>query len=181
MAYVSRLKTLYDESGKSVLMERFGYTNPMSVPAIKKIVVSMSMKDAITDSKLVDQVVADLMVITGQKPVVTKAKKSIAAFKLREGMPIGCSVTLRKSMMYDFIDRLVNIALPRVKDFKGISAKQFDGRGNFSMGLKEQIVFPEINYDKIDKIRGMNITIVTSAKTNDEAKALLEFFNFPLN
>lgn len=181
MAYTSRLKTLYDATGRKQLGEKFGHTNPMKVAKLEKVIVSMSLKDAITDSKLVDQVVSELMLITGQKPVVTKAKKSIAGFKLREGMPVGCMVTLRKSMMYDFIDRLINIALPRVKDFRGISAKQFDGNGNFSMGLKEQIVFPEINYDRIDKIRGMNIAIVTSAKTNEEARALLEFFNFPLN
>lgn len=181
MAYTSRLKSLYDKEIKKKLMDQFGYKNAMQIPKLEKLVVSMSLKDAINDSKLVDQVSSELMLITGQKPVVTKAKKSIAGFKLREGMPIGCMVTLRSSMMYDFIDRLINIALPRVKDFRGISSKQFDGKGNFSMGLKEQIVFPEINYDRIDRIKGMNIAIVTSAKTNEEAKALLKFFNFPLN
>lgn len=181
MAYVSRLKTLYDAEGKKQLAQKFSHANPMKIAKLEKIVVSMSLKDAITDSKLVEQVVSELSLITGQKPVVTRAKKSIAGFKLREGMPVGCMVTLRKSMMYDFVDRLVNIALPRMKDFRGISAKQFDGKGNFSMGIKEQIIFPEINYDRIDKVRGMNIAIVTSAKTDEEARALLEFFNFPLN
>jgi large subunit ribosomal protein L5 len=181
MAYVSRLKLLYDTVGKKKLSDAFSEKNPMKIPKLEKVVVTMSLKDALVDSKVVDSVVSDLFLITGQKPIITKAKKSIAAFKLRQGMPMGCKVTLRKSMMYDFLDRLVNIALPRVKDFRGISSKQFDGNGNFSMGLKEHIVFPEINYDKIDKVRGMNIAIVTTASTDEQAKALLEIFNFPLN
>lgn len=181
MAYKSRLHKLYVEQGIKHLSEQFSQANPMKIPRMEKIVVSMSLKDAISDSKLVDQVVSELHMITGQKPVITRAKKSIAGFKLREGMPVGCMVTLRRSMMYDFMDRLINIALPRVKDFRGISGKQFDGNGNFAMGLKEQIVFPEINYDKIDKVRGMNIVIATSAKTDAEARGLLEFFNLPLN
>lgn len=177
--YKSRLQEGYEKQGRKALQEKYGYHNSMEIPRILKVVVSMGVKDAIQDSKVIDQAASEMMLITGQKPVIRKAKKSIATFKLREGMPIGCKVTLRRHMMYEFIDRLVNIALPRVKDFRGLEATQFDGRGNYSLGLKEQIVFPEINYDKIDKIRGMNIAIVTSAKTNEEAKALLETFDFP--
>ncbi|WP_038540020.1 50S ribosomal protein L5 [endosymbiont of Acanthamoeba sp. UWC8] len=177
--YKSRLQENYEKQGRKVLQEKFGYHNPMEVPRIIKVVVSMGLKDAVQDSKIPEQAAAELMLITGQKPIIRKAKKSIATFKLREGMPIGCKVTLRRHMMYEFVDRLVNIALPRVKDFRGLDAEQFDGRGNYSLGLKEQIVFPEINYDKIDKIRGMNIAIITTAKTNEEAKVLLETFDFP--
>lgn len=151
----------------------------MQVPRIEKVVINMGIKDAASDSKVMDQIVAELMLITGQKPVVTKASKSIAAFKLRKGMPIGCKVTLRKKMMYEFLDRLINIALPRGKDFRGLSSKQFDGNGNFAFGLKEHIVFPEIDYDKITTIRGMGIVVVTNAKNNEESKALLEGFNVP--
>ncbi|CAG7590070.1 MAG: 50S ribosomal protein L5 [Candidatus Midichloria sp.] len=161
------------------LQKKFGYKNVMQVPRIEKVVINMGIKDAASDSKVMDQIVAELMLITGQKPVVTKASKSIAAFKLRKGMPIGCKVTLRKKMMYEFLDRLINIALPRGKDFRGLSSKQFDGNGNFAFGLKEHIVFPEIDYDKITTIRGMGIVVVTNAKNNEESKALLEGFNVP--
>jgi len=177
--YKTRLQENYEKKGRKVLLEKYGYKNPMEVPKLVKIVVSMGLKDAVQDSKVIEHAGAELLQITGQKPVVRKAKKSIATYKLRQGMPIGYKVTLRKHMMYEFIDRLVNIALPRVKDFRGLNGKQFDGRGNFSLGLKEQIVFPEINYDKIDKIRGMNIAIITTARTDGEAKALLETFDFP--
>ncbi len=177
--YKSRMQNVYETESRDKMNEMFQYKNPMDIPRIEKIVVSAGIGDAIHDSKVIDSVAEDLFMITGQKPLLTKAKKSIAGFKLREGMPNGYKVTLRRHMMYEFMDRLVNIALPRVKDFRGLSAKQFDGKGNFSMGIKEQIVFPEINYDKIDKVRGMNIAIITTAKTNKEAKALMETLNFP--
>ncbi len=179
MTYKSRLREFYEAEGRSALRERFGYDNVMQIPKIRKVVVSMGMKDAITDAKVLEQGTTELMLITGQKPVITRAKKSIAAFKLREGMSIGCMVTLRGDVMYEFVDRLVNIALPRSKDFRGLNGKQFDGRGNFAMGLKEQLIFPEINYDRIDKIRGMNIVIETSANTDEEGYELLKLFNFP--
>lgn len=178
-AYKSRLYDVYEKQVVDQLVKKFSYKNRLEVPKITKIVVSMGVKDAVVDSKAIDKAFEELFLITGQKPVVTKAKKAIAAFKLREGMPIGLKVTLRKSMMYDFLDRFVNIALPRVKDFRGLSAKKFDGNGNYAVGLKEHIVFPEINYDKIDKVRGMNIVFVTTAKTNEEAVELLKLFNFP--
>jgi large subunit ribosomal protein L5 len=177
--YKSRLQEHYEGVSRKKLQEKFNYTNPMEIPKISKIVVSVGMKDAVSDSKVVEIVGNELFQITGQKPIVRAAKKSIASFKLRQGMPIGYKVTLRRHMMYEFLDRFVNIALPRVKDFRGLSSKQFDGRGNFSLGIKEQIVFPEINYDRIDKIRGMNIAIITTAKSDDESLALLETFNFP--
>ncbi|WHQ47234.1 MAG: 50S ribosomal protein L5 [Candidatus Midichloria sp.] len=161
------------------LKKKFGYKNIMQVPRIEKVIINMGIKDAASDSKIIDQVISELMLITGQKPVLTKAAKSIAAFKLRKGMPIGCKVTLRKKIMYEFLDRLINIALPRGKDFRGLSSKQFDGNGNFAFGLKEHIVFPEIDYDKINIIRGMGIVIVTNAKNNEKSKALLEGFNVP--
>lgn len=180
-AYKSRLRDVYEKQIVADMQKQFGYKNVMQVPKILKIVVNMGLKEAVLDSKIVDKAAEELMLITGQKPVITKAKKSIATFKLREGMPIGCKVDLRNDMMYDFIDRFVNIALPRVKDFRGLSSKKFDGNGNYSIGLKEQIVFAEINYDRVDKIRGMNIVFVTSAKTDEEAKALLQMFNLPIN
>ena len=161
------------------LMKRFGYTSPMAVPKLTKIIVNMGLGEAVNDPKVLDKAVEELAAITGQKPVITKARKSIAGFKLRAGMPIGCMVTLRKQRMYEFLDRLVNVALPRVRDFKGVSPKAFDGRGNYALGLREQIIFPEINYDKIEKIRGLGVTIVTTAKTDEESKALLQQLGMP--
>ncbi len=161
------------------LMEEQGYTNPMDVPRIEKITLNMGVGEGVTDKKVVEAARSDMEKIAGQKPVTTLARKSVAAFKLREGAPIGCKVTLRKEHMYEFLDRLINIAVPRIRDFRGLNGKSFDGRGNYSMGVKEQIIFPEIDYEKIDKIRGMDITITTSAKTDEEAKALLKAFNFP--
>lgn len=161
------------------LVKEFDYKNPMQVPKMEKIVVNMGLGEAISNVKIIDGAVQEMAMITGQKPVVTKAKKSIATFKLRQGMPIGCSVTLRKDVMYEFFDRLVNVALPKVRDFRGISASAFDGRGNYSIGLHEQIIFPEIEYDKIEKIKGMNITIVTSARTDEEARVLLRLMGVP--
>ena len=161
------------------LVKEFDYKNPMQVPRMEKIVVNMGLGEAISNVKIIDGAVQEMAMITGQKPVVTKAKKSIATFKLRQGMPIGCSVTLRKETMYEFFDRLVNVALPKVRDFRGISQNAFDGRGNYSLGLHEQIIFPEIEYDKIEKIKGMNITIVTSAKTDEEARVLLKLMGVP--
>ncbi|MEM8799003.1 MAG: 50S ribosomal protein L5 [Pseudomonadota bacterium] len=177
--YTPRLRTHYDTVVKPALQEQFGYKNVMQVPKLEKIVINMGVGDAVQDKKKIDAALADMQAIAGQKPVVTRAKKSIAGFKLREGMPIGCKVTLRANQMYEFLDRLVTIALPRVRDFRGVSAKSFDGRGNYAMGLKEQIVFPEINYDKIDTIRGMDIIICTTAGTDDEARSLLKGFNMP--
>lgn len=170
-------QTLYEEKIVPMLLKEFNYTNPMQVPRLVKICINMSVKEA--ESKSIDSVAEDLALITGQKPVITKAKKSIATFKLREGQPIGCMVTLRKRRMYEFLERLVNVALPRVRDFRGISAKSFDGNGNYSMGLKEQIVFPEIEYDKIDKIRGMDIVFVTTSGNDNEARSLLQAFDMP--
>ncbi|AEI88361.1 MAG: 50S ribosomal protein L5 [Candidatus Midichloria mitochondrii] len=175
----ARLEKHYLSVVLPFLQKKFGYKNIMQAPRIEKVVINMGIKDAVSDSKVMDQIVAELMLITGQKPIVTKAAKSIAAFKLRKGMPIGCKVTLRKKMMYEFLDRLINIALPRGKDFRGLSSKQFDGDGNFAFGLKEHTVFPEIDYDKITTIRGMGIVVVTNAKNNEESKALLEGFNVP--
>ncbi|PIR31563.1 MAG: 50S ribosomal protein L5 [Alphaproteobacteria bacterium CG11_big_fil_rev_8_21_14_0_20_44_7] len=178
----ARLQVLYNDSIKNSLKEKFGYKNVMQIPRIEKIIVNMGVgSDAVNDKKFIETAVNDLTAICGQKPVITKAKKSIAAFKLREGMPIGVKVTLRKDRMYEFMDRLVNIALPRVRDFRGLSPKKFDKQGNYNFGLKEHIVFPEINYDKVDKIKGMDITIVTSAKNDNEAKELLAQFNFPFS
>ncbi len=174
-----RMQALYEESVKAAMTSEFGYANPMQVPRIEKVVINMGVGEATQDKKKVEVALAEMMAIAGQKPVVTKAKKSIAQFKLREGMPIGCKVTLRRDRMYEFLDRLITIALPRVKDFRGVNPKSFDGRGNYAMGLKEQIVFPEISYDKIDKIRGMDIIITTTAKTDDEARALLRHFGMP--
>ena len=176
----ARLKEVYEKEIKPAMMQEFGYANALQVPKLEKIVLNMGVGEATEDRKRVDGAVEDLTRITGQKPVTTRAKKSIAGFKLREGMVIGAKVTLRKDRMYEFLDRLVNIALPRVRDFRGIQGKCFDGHGNFAMGLKEQIVFPEIDYDQVDKVRGMDIVICTSAGTDDEAKALLKAFNMPL-
>ena len=177
--YVPRLKTKYKDEVRAELTKQFGYTNPMTVPQIEKIVVNMGVGEAATDSKAIDGAVADLRAITGQQPTIRRARKSIATFHLREGQPIGAKVTLRGDRMWDFLDRLISIAIPRIRDFRGISAKSFDGRGNFSMGVTEQLIFPEIDFDKIDHTRGMDITIVTTAKTNEEGKALLDGFNFP--
>jgi large subunit ribosomal protein L5 len=175
----TRMQDYYAQTVKPQLMEQFGYKNHMQAPRLEKIVINMGVGETTTDIKKMDAAIADLTAITGQKPQMIRSKKAIANFKLRKGLPIGCKVTLRGSRMYEFLDRLVNIALPRVRDFRGLSGKSFDGKGNYALGLKEQIVFPEINYDKIDTIRGMDIIIVTSAKTNDEAKALLKGFNMP--
>jgi large subunit ribosomal protein L5 len=175
----ARLKEQYKKEIVPALIKQFGYTSVMQVPRIEKIVVNMGVGEAVADKKILDNAVADMQKITGQKPVVTKARKAIAGFKIREGYPIGCMVTLRQERMFEFLDRLVSIALPRVRDFRGVSGKGFDGRGNYNMGVKEQIIFPEIEYDKIDAIRGMNITITTSAASDAEAKALLAAFKFP--
>ena len=174
-----RMQKLYEERIRKAMTDEFGYNNPMQVPKIEKIVINMGVGEATQDKKKVEIAAAEMMAIEGQKPVVTRAKKSIAQFKLREGMPIGCKVTLRRDNMYEFLDRLITIALPRVKDFRGVNPKSFDGRGNYAMGLKEQIIFPEVPYDKIDKIRGMDIIITTTAGTDDEARALLRHFGMP--
>ncbi len=176
---MARLRKHYDEVVKSGLAEKFKYGNPMEVPRLTKIVINMGVGEASQDKKKIEGAVDNLTAIAGQKPVITKSRKAIANFKLRENQIVGCSVTLRKARMYEFLDRLINIAMPRIRDFRGVSGKSFDGAGNYNMGLKEQLVFPEINYDKIDKVRGMNITICTTAKTDDEARALLEAFDMP--
>lgn len=176
---MSHLKAYYQETVVPKLKETFNYSNPMQVPKIEKIVVNMGLGEAIHNIKIIDSAVEELKQISGQQPIVTRAKKSIAAFKLREGMPIGCMVTLRKNRMYDFLNKLINIALPRVRDFRGISGKAFDGAGNYSLGIKEQLIFPEIDYDKIDKIKGLNVSIVTTAKTNEEGKELLKLLGMP--
>ncbi len=174
-----RMLDLYDKSVKAKLKEQFGYKNVMETPRIEKIVVNMGLGDAVANPKLIDSAVSELSSITGQKPIVTRARKSIAGFKLREGMPIGCAVTLRRDRMWEFLDRLITLSLPRVRDFRGVSGRAFDGSGNYTLGLKEQIVFPEIDFDRVDKIKGMNITVVTTAKTNQEAKALLSGLGMP--
>ncbi len=176
---MARLKDYYQKEVVPALIGKFGYKNRMEVPKLVKIVLNMGLGEAIQNAKILDTAAAEIAAITGQKPVITKAKKSIATFKLRQGMSIGCRVTLRRERMYEFLDRLVNINLPRVRDFRGIAPKSFDGRGNFALGLKEQIIFPEIEYDKIDKIRGMNVVIVTTAKTDDEARELLKLMGMP--
>jgi large subunit ribosomal protein L5 len=176
---MSRLREHYETTVKPTLMKEFGYDNPLQAPRLEKIVVNMGVGEAVQDQKRVESAVQDLSLITGQKPVVTRAKKSIATFKLRQGMAIGVKVTLRKERMYEFLDRLITVALPRVRDFRGLSAKSFDGRGNYTLGLKEQIVFPEIDYDKVDQVRGMDVVIVTTAKSDDEARALLRGFDMP--
>jgi large subunit ribosomal protein L5 len=176
---MSRLKQHYVANVAPALRERFAYKSPMQTPKVKKVVVNMGVGEATQDPKVLDSAVTDLQTITGQKPIITRAKRSIAAFKLREGVPIGTCVTLRGERMYDFLDRLFSVALPRVRDFRGIPSKSFDGRGNFSLGVREQLIFPEIDYDKVEKIRGMDITIVTSAKSDEEAKALLTLLGLP--
>jgi len=176
---MAKLKEVYQEKVVPALMKRFNYKNKMEVPKLEKIVINMGLGEAIQNIKILDSAVLELSQITGQKPVITKAKKSIAQFKLRTGMPIGCMVILRKERMYEFFNRLVNVALPRVRDFKGLSGKSFDGRGNYALGLREQLIFPEIHYDKIDKIKGMNIVIVTTAKTDEEGKELLKLLGIP--
>ncbi|MDX1512334.1 MAG: 50S ribosomal protein L5 [Gammaproteobacteria bacterium] len=176
---MSRLAEYYKESVVPQLREQFGYKSVMEVPRLVKITLNMGVGEAVGDKKILDSAVADLTRISGQKPIVTKARKSVAAFKIREGWPIGCKVTLRRERMFEFLDRLVNIAIPRTRDFRGFSARSFDGRGNYSLGIKEQIIFPEIDYDKIDAIRGLDIAITTTAKNDDEARALLTAFNFP--
>jgi large subunit ribosomal protein L5 len=176
---MTRLQEHYEKTVRPALMKEFGYGNALEAPRLDKIVINMGVGEAVQDSKKVDAAAAELAVIAGQKPVVTRSKKSIATFKLRENMPIGCKVTLRRERMYEFLDRLVNIALPRVRDFRGVSGKSFDGRGNYALGLKEQLVFPEVDYDQVDTVRGMDIVIVTTAKTDAEAKALLRHFDMP--
>ncbi|MBF0421500.1 MAG: 50S ribosomal protein L5 [Magnetococcales bacterium] len=176
---MARLKEHYRKKVASDLIKEFGYKNPMQVPRLEKIVLNMGVGEAIGDRNALNGAVSDMTAIAGQKPVITLAKRSVAGFKLREGQPIGCRVTLRADRMYEFLDRLINAALPRVRDFRGVSGKSFDGRGNFAMGVKEQIIFPEIDYDKVDAVRGMDVIIVTTAKTDAEAKALLRGFNMP--
>lgn len=176
---MARLKDIYKKDILPAMVKEFKYKNTMQAPKIEKVVINVGLGEAVQDIKVVDSAVNDITAITGQKPVVTKAKKSIATFKLREGMPIGCMVTLRGERMYEFLDRFLNFSLPRVRDFRGVSDKSFDGRGNYTLGIKEQIIFPEVDYDKIGKIRGMNITITTTAKTDEEAKALLKYFGMP--
>ncbi len=177
--YVPRLKGIYDETIVKAMIEKFGYKNALEVPRLDKIVLNMGVGEGVNDKKLVTNAAAELELIAGQKPVITKAKKSIAQFKLRENMPIGVKVTLRRERMYEFLDRFITIALPRVRDFRGLNAKSFDGCGNYACGLKEQIVFPEISYDRVDKVRGMDVIVATTAKTDDEARELLRLFNFP--
>jgi len=177
--YLPRMRKHYESVIIKAMTEKFGYSNALQVPRIEKIVLNMGVGEATQDKKKVETAAGEMELIAGQKPVITKAKKSIATFKLREGMPIGVKVTLRRERMYEFLDRLVTIALPRVRDFRGLNPKSFDGRGNYAMGLKEQIIFPEINYDQIDKVRGMDIIVTTTAKTDEEARELLRLFNFP--
>jgi len=178
---MTRLQEFYEQNVRPKLREQFSYGNPMQIPRVEKVVINMGVGEAVADSKKVDAAAQDMTLISGQKPVIIQARKSVATFKLREGMPVGCKVTLRRDRMYEFLDRLINIALPQVRDFRGLPAKSFDGRGNFALGLKEQIVFPEIDYDTVDEIRGMDIVIVTTAKTDDEARALLKGLNMPIN
>ena len=178
---MSRMKDKYNDEVAKGLMEKFGYKNVMEIPKIEKVVINMGVGEAVSNPKILDVAVNDMMTIAGQKPVVTRAKKSIAAFKIREGMPIGAKVTLRGERMYQFLDKLLNIALPRVRDFRGVSPKSFDGRGNYTLGVKEQLIFPEIDYDKVDKIRGMDITIVTSASSDEEARELLKLLGMPFS
>ncbi|MBQ9271192.1 MAG: 50S ribosomal protein L5 [Alphaproteobacteria bacterium] len=177
--FMTNYETLYNNVIKKSLVEKFGYTNPHEIPKLTKIVLNMGIGDAVTDKKKVTNAMEELAAISGQQPVMTKARKSIATFKLREGMPIGCKVTLRSARMYEFLERLINMALPRIRDFHGITGKNFDGKGNFAFGIKEQIIFPEINYEKVDEVRGLDIVICTTAKTDEEAKFLLTSFNLP--
>lgn len=176
---MSRLKEIYETEVKPALMKEFKYQSPMQIPRLERIVLNMGLGEAIQNIKVLDAAMEELAMIAGQRPVVTRARKSIASFKLRAGMPIGCMVTLRRERMYDFYNKLVNVALPRVRDFRGVSDKSFDGRGNYTLGIKEQIIFPEVDYDKIDKIKGMNVTIVTTAETDEEGKALLKYLGMP--
>jgi large subunit ribosomal protein L5 len=176
---MARLKQFYKDTVSKQLTEQFGYKSVMQVPRIEKITLNMGVGEAVADKKIMENAVGDMLKIAGQKPVVTLSRKSIAGFKIRDGYPVGCKVTLRKDRMYEFLDRLITIAIPRIRDFRGVSGKSFDGRGNFNMGVREQIIFPEIDYDKVDALRGMNITITTTAKTDDEARALLAAFSFP--
>jgi large subunit ribosomal protein L5 len=176
---MSRLQDYYKETVVPQLQEQFNYSNAMEVPRLTKITLNMGVGEAVGDKKVMDRAVGDMTAISGQKPIVTNARKSVASFKIRDGWPVGCKVTLRRERMYEFLDRLVNIAIPRVRDFRGLNRRSFDGNGNYSMGVKEQIMFPEIDYDQIDMIRGMDITITTTAKTDEEALALLQAFNFP--
>ncbi len=176
---MARLKEFYNETVKKQLAEELGITNPMAIPRITKITVNMGVGEAAADKKVLEHALSDLTKIVGQKPVITRARKSVAGFKIREGWPIGCKVTLRREQMYEFLDRLINIAIPRIRDFRGLNAKSFDGRGNYSMGVREQIIFPEIDYDKIDTLRGMDITITTTASKDEHGRALLKAFNFP--
>ncbi|HWW46714.1 MAG TPA: 50S ribosomal protein L5 [Xanthobacteraceae bacterium] len=178
-AYVPRLRAEYDQNIRQKLTEQFGFANVMQVPRLTKVVINMGVGEAVADRKKVETAAADLALIAGQKPIITYSRKAIASFKLRENQPIGCKVTLRKARMYEFIDRLVNVALPRVRDFRGLNGKSFDGRGNYTLGLKEHTIFPEINFDKIAETWGMDITVCTTAQTDDEARALLTAFNFP--
>ena len=177
--YVPRLRKKYDEQIAKAMTDKFGYKNVMEIPKIEKITLNMGVGEGSQDKKKVQTAAAEMELISGQKPVITKAKKSIAQFKLREGMPIGCKVTLRRERMYEFLDRLITVAMPRIRDFRGLNAKSFDGRGNYAMGLKEQIIFPEISYDQIEKVRGMDIIVTTTAKTDEEARELLRLFGFP--
>ena len=177
--YTPRMKQRYDEQIVKAMTEKFGYKNALEVPKLEKVTLNMGVGEASQDKKKVQTAAEEMALIAGQKPVITKAKKSIAQFKLREGMPIGCKVTLRRERMYEFMDRLVTVAMPRIRDFRGLNPKSFDGRGNYAMGLKEQIIFPEISYDQIDKVRGMDIIVTTTAKTDDEARELLRLFGFP--
>jgi len=176
---MARLQEVYQDTVVKQLMEQFAYASTMQVPRITKITVNMGLGEAVGDKKVIEHAVSDLQKISGQKPVVTKARKSIATFKIREGWPIGCKVTLRRERMYEFLDRLINVAMPRIRDFRGVSGRSFDGQGNYSMGVREQIIFPEIDYDKIDALRGMDITISTTARTDEEGRALLSAFKFP--
>lgn len=176
---MARLREVYEREIKPMLQQRFGYKSPMQVPRIEKIVLNMGLGEAIQNAKILETASEDLKLISGQKPVITRARKSIAAFKLRKGMPIGCMVTLRGDRMYDFLEKLIHVALPRIRDFRGVSPKSFDGRGNYTIGIREHIIFPEIDYDKVDKIKGLNVTITTTAKTDEEARALLEGFGMP--
>ena len=177
--YTPRMKQRYDEQIVKAMTEKFGYKNRLEVPKLEKVTLNMGVGEASQDKKKVQTAAEEMALIAGQKPVITKAKKSIAQFKLREGMPIGCKVTLRRERMYEFLDRLITIAMPRIRDFRGVSAKSFDGRGNYALGLKEQIIFPEINYDRIDTVRGMDVIVTTTARTDEEARELLRLFGFP--
>ncbi len=176
---MNRLRQKYENEVKNQMVEKFGYKSVMQIPTIDKIVINMGIGDAVSNSKVLDEAVAELALITGQKPVITRAKKSIACFRLREGMPIGCKVTLRGERMYDFLDKLVSVSLPRVRDFRGVSKKSFDGRGNYTLGVKEQLIFPEIDFDKVNKVRGMDIVVVTTANTDEEARELLTQLGMP--